>query len=85
VNSTGALIRIPNARSEPPAALPASEPAGLAEWFSARREEIVRQLETWQAPALPNEVLDALAAIYLVQAGHRLMPFFVWLEDRLKR
>jgi hypothetical protein len=50
------VIRIPNAQSEAPAPRFANEPAGLGEWLSSHREETVRQLATWQAPALPNEV-----------------------------
>jgi hypothetical protein len=79
------VIRIPNAQSEAPAPLFADEPAGGGEWLSAHREETIRQLATWKAPALPNEVVDALATIFLMQPGHKLMPFFVWLEDRLRR
>jgi hypothetical protein len=79
------VIRISNAQSEAPAPLFANEPAGLGEWFSSHREETVRQLMTWQAPVLPNEVVEALATIFLMQPGHNLIPFFVWLEDRLRR
>jgi hypothetical protein len=79
------VIRIPNAQSEALAPLFADEPAGLGEWLSSHREETIRQLATWKAPALPNEVVDALATIFLMQPGHKLMPFFVWLEDRLRR
>jgi hypothetical protein len=79
------VIRIPNAQSEAPAPLLADEPAGLGEWLSSHREETVRQLATWRAPVLPNEVVDALATIFLMQPGHKLIPFFVWLEDRLTR
>jgi hypothetical protein len=79
------VIRIPNAQSEAPAPLLADEPAGVGEWLSSRREETIRQLATWQAPALPDEVVEALATIFLMQPGHKLIPFFVWLEDRLRR
>jgi hypothetical protein len=79
------VIRIPNAQSEAPAPLCTDEPAGVDEWLSSHREETVRQLATWQAPALPNEVVEALATIFLMQPGHKLIPFFVWLEDRLRR
>jgi len=79
------VIRIPNAQSEAPASPFSDEPAGLGEWFSSHREETIRQLATWQAPALPNEVVEALATIFLMQPGHKLIPFFVWLEDRLRR
>jgi hypothetical protein len=79
------VIRISNAQSEAAAPLFANEPAGLGEWFSSHREETVRQLMTWQAPVLPNEVVEALATIFLMQPGHNLIPFFVWLEDRLRR
>lgn len=84
-NTMGALIRTPNAQSEAPAPLPANEPADLGEWLSSRREQIARQLATWQAPALPDEVLNTLATIFLMQPGHELTPFFVWLEHRLRR
>ena len=79
------VIRIPSAQSEALAPLLADEPAGLGEWLSSHREETVRQLATWRAPVLPNEVVDALATIFLMQPGHKLIPFFVWLEDRLTR
>ena len=81
----GALSGIPNAQSEAPAPLPANEPAGFGEGLSSRREQIARQLATWEAPALPDQVLDALATIFLMQPGHELTPFFVWLEQRLRR
>ena len=77
------VLRLPNAKWQAPAAVDA--PAGLAEWLSARREETVRQLATCQAPVLPDAVVETLATIFLMQPGHRVMPFFVWLEDRLKR
>ena len=79
------MIRIPNAQSEAPAPLLADEPAGVGEWLSSRREETIRQLATWKAPALPNEVVDALATSFLMDPGHKLMPFLVWLEDRVRR
>ncbi len=79
------VIRIPNAQSAAAAPLFADEPAGVGEWLSSHREEAIRQLATWKAPALPNEVVDALATIFLMQPAHKLIPFFVWLEDRLRR
>ncbi len=81
----GALIRIPNAQSKAPAPLPAGEPTGLGDWLSSRREESARQLEAWEAPALPDEVVETLATIFLMRPEHKLMPFFVWLEHRLRR
>jgi len=79
------VIRMPNAQSNATAPLRAGEPTGLGEWLSSRREETVRQLETWQAPALPNEVVETLATLFLMRPEHKLMPFFVWLEGRLRR
>ena len=81
----GALIGIPNAQPEAPAPQPANEPASLREWLSSRREQIAGQLAAWEAPALPDQVLDALATIFLMQPGHELTPFFVWLDHRLRR
>jgi hypothetical protein len=64
---------------------PALAADGLEEWLSSRGDQLVRQLAKWQAPALPDQVLDTLATIFLMQPGHELTPFFVWLEHRLRR
>jgi hypothetical protein len=84
-NAMGALIRIPNAQSNVPARLSAGQPSHLGERNSSRREQIARQLAKWEAPTLPDHVLDALATIFLMQPGHELTPFFVWLDHRLRR
>ncbi len=84
-NAIGALIRLPNAQSNMPARLSAGQPTRPAEGYSSRREQIARQLAKWEAPVLPDHVLDALATIFLMQPGHELTPFFVWLDDRLRR
>ena len=76
----GALIRIPNAQSDVP-----GQPTRLGERYSSRRERIARELAKWEAPALPDRVIDALATIFLMQPGHELTPFFVWLDHRLRR
>ena len=81
----GALIRIPNAQSNVPVRLSAGEPARLGARHPSRREQIARQLAKWEVPALSDEVVDALATIFLMQPGHELTPFFVWLDHRLKR
>jgi hypothetical protein len=80
-----ALIRIPNAQSEAPAPLAAGASAGREEGLYSRHQQIARQLATWKAPALPDEVLDAMATIFLMHPGHELTPFFVWLDHRLSR
>ena len=82
-NAMGALI--PNAQSNVPARLSVGQPTRLGERYSSRREQIARQLAKWEAPALPDRVLDALATIFLMQPGHELTPFFVWLDHRLRR
>ena len=81
----GALIRIPNTQSTVLARLSASQPTRHGERYSSRREQIARQLAKWEAPTLPDHVLDALATIFLMQPGHELTPFFVWLDNRLRR
>jgi hypothetical protein len=80
----GALIRIPKAQSNVPARLSAGPPTHLGERYS-RREQIARHLAKWEAPTLQDNVLDALATIFLMQPGHELTPFFVWLDHRLRR
>jgi hypothetical protein len=79
------LFHMPNTRWSAPAPIRAGEASGLGEWRSSRREETVRQLEKWQAPALANEAVETLAAIFLRRPEHKLIPFFVWLEKRLRR
>ena len=81
----GALIRIPNTQSTVLARLSASQPTRHGERYSSRRTQIAHQLAKWDAPALPDNVLDALATIFLMQPGHELTPFFVWLDHRLRR
>jgi hypothetical protein len=84
-NAMGALIRLPNAQSNVPARLSAGQSTRLGERYSSRRTQIAHQLAKWDAPALPDNVLDALATIFLLQPGHELTPFFVWLDHRLRR
>ena len=84
-NAKGALIRLPNAQSDVPAKLSAGQSTRLGERYSSRRTQIAHQLAKWEAPALPDNVLDALATIFLLQPGHELTPFFVWLDHRLRR
>lgn len=79
------VFRMPNARWSAAAHLHACEPSRLADWRSSRRQETVRQLEKWQAPALANEAVETLAAIFLRRPEHKLIPFFVWLEKQLRR
>ena len=81
----GALIRLPNAQSNAPARLSAGQSTRLGERHLSRREQIAHHLAKWEAPALPDNVLDALATIFLLQPGHELTPFFVWLDHRLRR
>jgi hypothetical protein len=82
-NATRTPIRIPNARSEAPR--PIAPLAGPDQESYSRPEQIARRLATWKAPALPDEILNALATIFLMHPGHELTPFFVWLDDRLRR
>jgi hypothetical protein len=81
----GALIRIPNPQSNLPARLSEGEPIPLGERYSSRREQIARRLAKWDAPVVPDEVLHALATIFLMQPDHELTPFFAWLDHRLGR
>ena len=73
------VFHMPKARwSAPDPLLCAGEPC-------SRREEAARQLEKWEAPALSNELVETLAAIFLRRPEHKLVPFFVWLEKQLRR
>ena len=81
---TARIVRIPSAPNAP-AALPEADRNGVAEWLSSRNAETVRALGTWQAPVLPDAVVETLATIFLMQPGRQVMPFFAWLDDRLRR
>jgi hypothetical protein len=61
------------------------EPADLGERLSVSREEMVRLLDAWQAPTLTDGVIDALATIFLMRPEHAVIPFFLWIDERLGR
>jgi hypothetical protein len=79
------LIRLPDSGPSVRGQRSTGEPADLAEWLSVSAEEMVRQLDAWHAPTLPDEVLDALATIFLMRPEHAVIPFFLWLDERLGR
>lgn len=76
------VIRIPNARPGLLLTPYADRHSGLDEL--SRGDAVARRLEAWKPPALPDEILETLAAIFLMQPGHELIPFFLWLEQRLR-
>ena len=78
------IVRSPSAANAA-VALPDADRNGVAEWLSSRNAETVRALGTWQAPVLSDAVVETLATIFLMQPGRRVMPFFAWLDDRLRR
>ena len=84
------VIRMPTGQGAPApvassvsAARPAEPPAAVAA-EELSRDKISSQLEAWQAPILPDEIVDTMATIFLMQPGHELMPFFLWLEGKVK-
>ena len=71
--------QLPRLRSH----FPLSAQIASDDWRCSYHAEMVRQLEQWKAPSLPDEILATLGTIFLMQRGHELTPFFVWLEQRL--
>ncbi|MGH7896796.1 MAG: hypothetical protein ACREQQ_02525, partial [Candidatus Binatia bacterium] len=51
---------------------------------ASNRDKIDSRIEAWHAPVLPDEIVDTLATIFLMQPGHELMPFFLWLDGKVK-
>ena len=82
---TAQVIAIPTSSVRSRHPLRPSELGPFDAWLSSRGEEIVQQLERWEPPFLPDEVIDAWATIFLMQRGHEVMPFFAWLEQHLTR
>ena len=79
------LIRLPDSGPSVRDQRSTGEPADLAQWLSVSGEEMVRQLDAWHAPTLTDGVVDALATIFLMRPEHAVIPFFLWLDERLGR
>ena len=43
-------------------------------------DAVQRQLQSWQAPVLPDEEIELYAKIFLMRPGHELVPFFLWMD-----
>lgn len=47
-----------------------------------RRDEITRRLESWEAPSLPDHVIESEAKLYAGSPWRALLPFACWLDVR---
>jgi len=43
-------------------------------------EALQRHLQRWEAPVLSDEEIELYAKIFLMNPGHELMPFFLWMD-----
>ena len=51
-----------------------------------RHEESLRRLLTrWKAPVLSDEEIETYGKLFLMKPGHELVPFFLWIEDAIRR
>jgi hypothetical protein len=69
---------------EVPAAAPRA--AGTAERKPSRHDESLRRiLSRWRAPVLSDEAIETYGKVFLMKPGHELVPFFLWIEDAIRR
>src|SRR5438445_6378675 len=48
------------------------------------RDKMSERLAAWEAPVLSDEIVETMATIFLMQPGRELMPFFLWLDGKMK-
>ena len=63
-------------RVEMPTIVEAEQPPAAA----ATEDVLQRQLQSWEAPVLSDEEIEVYAKIFLMNPGHELMPFFLWMD-----
>ena len=84
------VIRMPGAPGGAAPAVATASVAGPEEPPEPResgipnRDKIAGQIEAWEAPILSDDIVETMATIFLMQPGHECMPFFLWLEGKLK-
>ena len=61
-------------RVEMPTIVEVEPPAPAAD------DAVQRRLQSWEAPVLSDEEIEVYAKIFLMNPGHELMPFFLWMD-----
>jgi hypothetical protein len=86
--ATGSVARPevvdPGILPEVPPEIRPEETVASAPPATLSRDSISSRIEMWQAPILSDEIVDTMATIFLMHPGHELMPFFLWLEGKIK-
>jgi len=66
--------------------VPAPPRATAPERKSGRHDESLRRLlRRWEAPVLSDEAIETYGKLFLMKPGHELVPFFLWIEDAIRR
>ena len=66
--------------------VPTTPRAPAAVRKSGRHDESLRRLLTrWKAPVLSDEQIETYGKLFLMKPGHELVPFFLWIEDAIRR